>query len=36
MYMLNPSIIVLDEIDSGLDVDSLKVVCENINKYYKK
>ena len=24
---------ILDEIDSGLDVDSLKIVCENINKY---
>ena len=31
--VLEPSFIILDEIDSGLDVDSLKVVCENINKY---
>ena len=30
---LEPSFIILDEIDSGLDVDSLKVVCDNINKY---
>ena len=25
--------IILDELDSGLDVDSLKIVCESINKY---
>ena len=31
--MLKPKLIILDEIDSGLDVDSLKVVCENINEY---
>ena len=31
--VLKPSFIILDEIDSGLDVDSLRVVCENINKY---
>lgn len=35
MYMLKPSLIMLDEIDSGLDVDSLKVVGEAIWKYYK-
>ncbi|HHW69517.1 MAG TPA: Fe-S cluster assembly ATPase SufC [Tenericutes bacterium] len=34
MYMLNPNMIMLDEIDSGLDVDSLKLVGEAINKYY--
>lgn len=31
--VLKPSFIILDEVDSGLDVDSLKVVSENINKY---
>lgn len=31
--VLKPSFIMLDEVDSGLDVDSLKIVCENINKY---
>ena len=31
--MLKPKLIILDELDSGLDVDSLKIVCENINKY---
>ncbi len=33
MYMLKPSIVMLDEIDSGLDVDSLRVVGENITDY---
>lgn len=31
--LLKPSLIILDELDSGLDIDSLKVVVENINKY---
>ena len=31
--MLEPKFIILDELDSGLDVDSLRIVCENINKY---
>ncbi len=34
--MLKPKFIILDEIDSGLDVDSLKVVAENINEYKKE
>ncbi len=33
MKLLKPQLILLDEIDSGLDVDSLKIVCENINQY---
>lgn len=32
MAMLKPDIAVLDEIDSGLDVDALRVVCQNILK----
>ena len=36
MYMLKPNIIILDEIDSGLDVDSLKIVAQNIMKYYEE
>lgn len=36
MYMLKPNIILLDEIDSGLDVDSLKIVGENVTKYYEE
>ena len=31
--ILKPKLIILDEIDSGLDVDSLRIVCENINEY---
>ena len=34
MYMLEPSMVILDEIDSGLDVDSLKIVSENVVNYY--
>ncbi len=33
LKILKPSFIILDELDSGLDVDSLKVVANNINKY---
>ena len=32
MKMLKPKFAVMDEIDSGLDVDALKIVGENINK----
>ena len=35
MKMLKPKFIIFDELDSGLDVDSLKVVCDNINDYLK-
>ena len=35
MKFLNPKLIILDELDSGLDVDSLKIVCNNINDYIK-
>ncbi len=33
MKFLKPKYIILDELDSGLDVDSLRIVCENIRKY---
>ena len=36
MKILKPSFLILDELDSGLDVDSLKVVCDNINTYLKE
>ena len=36
LWMLEPKLIILDEVDSGLDVDSLKVVCDNINDYKKE
>ena len=32
MKMLNPKIAILDEIDSGLDVDALKIVGENVTQ----
>lgn len=32
---LKPEFIMLDELDSGLDVDSLKIVCENVLDYIK-
>lgn len=31
--LLNPKFIILDELDSGLDVDSLRIVGENIRAY---
>ncbi len=34
MVMLKPKIIILDEIDSGLDVDALKMVAEEIRDYF--
>ena len=36
MRLLEPKFIILDELDSGLDIDSLKVVCDNINDYLKE
>ena len=33
MRLLKPKLVVLDEIDSGLDIDSLKIVCENTVSY---
>lgn len=36
MAMLEPKLAVLDEPDSGLDIDSLKLVAESINKFKKK
>ena len=32
MKLLKPTFAILDEIDSGLDVDALKIVGENVNK----
>jgi len=32
MEMLEPDLIILDEIDSGLDIDALKAVAEGINR----
>lgn len=36
MWMLQPNFIILDEIDSGLDVDSLKLVASSIKEYYEE
>ncbi len=36
MRLLKPSLVLLDEIDSGLDIDSLKIVSKNIIDYYKE
>ncbi len=36
LKILKPKLIILDELDSGLDVDSLKIVCQNINDYLKE
>jgi Fe-S cluster assembly ATP-binding protein len=33
MTLLEPKLIILDEIDSGLDIDSLRIVADNINNY---
>jgi len=32
MLVLEPDVIILDEIDSGLDIDALRAVSEGINK----
>lgn len=31
MTMLDPSVVILDEIDSGLDIDALRIVAEGVN-----
>ena len=36
MNMLKPKFIILDEIDSGVDVDNLKVIAESIKKYQEE
>lgn len=36
MNILKPTIVLLDEIDSGLDVDSLRLVGESVMDYYKE
>lgn len=33
LKILRPKFIILDELDSGLDIDSLRAVCRNINAY---
>lgn len=33
VWMLKPSFLILDEVDSGLDVDALKIVAESLKEY---
>lgn len=36
MWLLKPSLVILDEVDSGLDVDALKLVGESLKEYQKE
>jgi Fe-S cluster assembly ATP-binding protein len=36
MLLLDPKLIILDEIDSGLDIDAIKIICEEIVKNLSK
>lgn len=36
MFMLDPQLVILDETDSGLDVDALKVVSQAVNTFKAK
>ena len=36
MKVLKPRFLILDELDSGLDIDALKLVCSNVNNYLKE
>jgi len=36
MLLLNPKLSILDEIDSGLDIDALKIISKNINSFTSK
>lgn len=36
IWMLEPSFLILDEIDSGLDVDALKTVANSLKEYQEK
>ncbi len=35
LWILKPTFIILDEIDSGLDVDALKIVGKSLKEYYE-
>lgn len=36
MMMLNPKLVVLDETDSGLDIDALKIISKGVNLFKNK
>jgi Fe-S cluster assembly ATP-binding protein len=35
MLLLDPKLVILDELDSGLDIDAIKIICENILLHLK-
>ena len=36
MLTLEPNLVILDETDSGLDIDALKVIANGVNKFRNK
>ncbi len=36
MFILNPDLIILDELDSGLDIDALRIIYQNLKEYQIK
>lgn len=36
MLLINPDLLILDEIDSGLDVDSLNLIIDSINNWFSQ
>ena len=36
MLLLKPKLSILDEIDSGLDIDALKIILRNVLYYHNK
>ncbi len=36
MFSLNPDLIILDELDSGLDIDATRIIYENLKEYQLK
>ena len=36
MLTLEPNLVILDETDSGLDIDALRVVANGVNKFRNK
>jgi Fe-S cluster assembly ATP-binding protein len=36
MLLLDPKLVILDEIDSGLDIDAIKIICEGITNNLAK
>jgi Fe-S cluster assembly ATP-binding protein len=36
MLILEPKLIILDELDSGLDIDAIKIICESIQRNFSK